>query len=61
MKMMIIRVDAKLLELLVCTITCETLNHNVEQDELYCRASSLSYPIKDGIPIMLPEETKERF
>jgi hypothetical protein len=28
-------------------------------DELICKESNLAYPIKDGIPVMLPEEARK--
>ena len=51
-------VDPKLLEFLVCPITKETLIYKRESDELISRGARLAYPIRDGIPIMLPEEAR---
>ena len=50
------KIDKKLLDILVCPGSKESL----EQigDELICRKSNLAYPIKDGIPVMLPEEAR---
>jgi uncharacterized protein YbaR (Trm112 family) len=51
-------VDPKLLELLVCPLTKSTLEYDAERQELISRAAKLAYPIRDGIPIMLPEEAR---
>ena len=51
------KLDKKLLDLLVCPVSKGPL----EQigDELVCKVSKLAYPIKDGIPVMLPEEARD--
>lgn len=51
--------DSKLLELLVCPVSKASLTYKKELDELWCRASGLSYPIRDGIPVMLEEEARQ--
>ena len=50
--------DPKLLELLVCPLTKTTLEYDAEKQELISRAAKLAYPIRDGFPIMLPEEAR---
>ena len=50
--------DPKLLELLVCPVTKATLSYNREKQELISRAAGLAYPIRSGIPIMLPSEAR---
>jgi uncharacterized protein YbaR (Trm112 family) len=52
------RIDPKLLEILVCPLTKSTLEYNAAKQELISRAARLAYPIRDGIPIMLPEEAR---
>jgi len=52
-------IDRKLLEILVCPLTKTTLEYDAERQELISRAAKLAYPIRDGIPIMLPEEARE--
>jgi hypothetical protein len=52
------RVDPKLLELLVCPLTKDSLDYDAEKQELISRSAKLAYPIRDGIPIMLPEEAR---
>ncbi len=51
-------VDPKLLEILVCPVTKETLVYDEAAQELISKAARLAYPIRDGIPIMLPEEAR---
>jgi uncharacterized protein YbaR (Trm112 family) len=53
-----LRVDPRLLEILVCPVTKTTLEYDAERQELISRAARLAYPIRDGIPIMLPEEAR---
>ncbi|CAN1568800.1 COG2835 Uncharacterized conserved protein [Rhabdaerophilaceae bacterium] len=52
-------VDPKLLELLVCPLTKSTLDYDAVRQELISRAAKLAYPVRDGIPIMLPEEARQ--
>ena len=52
-------VDSRLLELLVCPVSKASLSYHKETEELWCRASGLAYPIRDGIPVMLEEEARE--
>jgi uncharacterized protein len=52
------RIDPKLLELLVCPLTKGPLDYDSERQELVSRQAKLAYPIRDGIPIMLPEEAR---
>ena len=51
-------VDPKLLEILVCPLTKTTLEYDAARNELVSRQAKLAYPIRDGIPIMLPEEAR---
>ncbi len=51
-------VDPKLLEILVCPVTKTPLEYDANKQELISRAAKLAYPIRDGIPIMLPEEAR---
>ena len=52
------RIDPRLLEILVCPRTKTTLEYDAQNQELVSRAAKLAYPIRDGIPIMLPEEAR---
>lgn len=51
-------VDPKLLELLVCPLTKGPLTWDAERNELVSRLAKLAYPVRDGIPIMLPSEAR---
>jgi uncharacterized protein len=51
-------IDPKLLEFLVCPLTKTPLVYNRETAELISRQANLAYPIRDGIPIMLPDEAR---
>lgn len=51
-------VDPKLLEILVCPLTKGPLEYDAERQELISHQAKLAYPIRDGIPIMLPEEAR---
>jgi hypothetical protein len=50
--------DKRLLEILVCPVTKGPLIYNKDSQELLCKGSRLAYPIRDGIPVMLPEEAR---
>jgi uncharacterized protein YbaR (Trm112 family) len=51
-------IDPRLLEILVCPLTKASLDYDAARQELVSRAARLAYPIRDGIPIMLPEEAR---
>jgi uncharacterized protein YbaR (Trm112 family) len=51
-------VDPKLLEVLVCPVTKEALIYDREKEELVSRKAGLAYPIRNGVPIMLPDEAR---
>ena len=53
------RVDPRLLEILVCPVTKSTLRYDAERQELISDQARLAYPIRDGIPVMLPEEARQ--
>jgi uncharacterized protein YbaR (Trm112 family) len=52
-------IDRKLLEILVCPVTKGPLEYDREKQELISRSAKLAYPIRDGIPIMLPDEARK--
>ena len=52
------RIDRRLLEILVCPLTKNTLEYDSARQELVSRGARLAYPIRDGIPIMLPDEAR---
>ena len=51
-------VDLRLLKILVCPTTKTPLEYDSERQELISRRAGLAYPIRDGVPIMLPEEAR---
>jgi uncharacterized protein YbaR (Trm112 family) len=53
------RVDPRLLDILVCPVTRAELTYAPVRQELVSRAARLAYPIRDGVPIMLPEEARK--
>jgi uncharacterized protein len=52
-------IDPLLLEILVCPVTKQPLNWDKEAQELISKAAGLAYPVRKGIPIMLPEEARK--
>lgn len=52
-------VDPRLLEILVCPLTRGPLDYDREKAELVSQRARLAYPIRDGVPIMLPEEARD--
>ena len=51
-------VDPRLLEILVCPVTKGPLRYDRERGELVSEGAGLAYPVRDGIPIMLPDEAR---
>ena len=51
-------IDPKLLEILVCPVTKAQLIYDRTRQELVSKKAGLAYPIREGIPIMLPEEAR---
>jgi uncharacterized protein YbaR (Trm112 family) len=51
-------IDPRLLEILVCPLSKATLEYDRARQELVSRSARLAYPIKDGIPIMVPDEAR---
>lgn len=52
-------VDPRLLEVLVCPVTHGPLDYDKKAQELVSKKARLAYPIRDGVPIMLPEEARK--
>ena len=53
-------VDPRLLEVLVCPVTRAPLFYDRARGELVSHTAKLAYPIRDGVPIMPPEEARSR-
>jgi len=51
-------VDPRLLEILVCPVTRGPLEYDRARNELVSRSARLAYPIRDGAPVMLPDEAR---
>lgn len=52
-------VDPKLLEMLACPLTKSPLKWDRERAELISYGARLAYPVRDGVPIMLPSEARQ--
>jgi uncharacterized protein YbaR (Trm112 family) len=52
--------DKRLLELMVCPVCKGPLRSfgSGNAQELVCRPDRLAYAVRDGIPLMLPEEAR---
>jgi uncharacterized protein YbaR (Trm112 family) len=53
------QLDPRLLEVLVCPVTHSNLTYDRKRQELISKGARLAYPIRDGVPLMLPEEARE--
>jgi hypothetical protein len=51
-------IDQRLLDVLVCPLTRTKLHYDAAARELISDAAGLAYPIRDGVPVMLPEEAR---
>jgi uncharacterized protein YbaR (Trm112 family) len=51
-------IDVKMLELLVCPLTKGPLVWDAERGELISKVARLAYPVRDGIPVLLPSEAR---
>ncbi len=54
-----ISINPKLLDLLVCPLTKGTLTFDRKNNELISKSAKLAFPIRHGIPILLPSEARE--
>jgi uncharacterized protein YbaR (Trm112 family) len=53
------KISPKLLEILVCPVSKGHLRYDEAAQELISETAGLAYPVRDGIPIMLPEEARK--
>ncbi len=51
-------IDPRMLEMLACPLTKGILSWDAEHSELVSRAARLAYPVRDGVPILLPSEAR---
>ena len=56
---LVLPVDAKLLDVLVCPVCKGPLVYRKEQAELICSPCRLAYPVRDDIPVMLEDEARK--
>ncbi len=52
-------ISSELLKILVCPVTKQKLVYDKEAQELISITAGLAYPIRDGIPVMLPDEARK--
>ena len=52
-------IDPKMLDLLVCPLTKGALTFDRAKNELVSKRAKLAFPIRNGIPILLPSEARE--
>ena len=57
--------DKKLLSLMACPLCHNSLVFSAakadskQASELLCLADALAFPVRDGVPVMLPEEARQ--
>ena len=51
--------DPKLLHVLICPVSAGPLDYDEENQELISDDAGLAYPVRNGIPIMLPTEARK--
>jgi uncharacterized protein YbaR (Trm112 family) len=52
-------VSERLTDILACPVCKGPLQWQRETAEFVCRADRLAYPVRDGIPVMLPDEARQ--
>lgn len=52
-------IDPRLLEIIVCPLSKTVLQYDAAAQELISRTARLAFPIRDSIPILLPEEARK--
>jgi uncharacterized protein YbaR (Trm112 family) len=53
------RCDRRVLSMLVCPVTRTELVYDAARQELVSAAARLAYPIRDGVPVMTPDEARQ--
>lgn len=54
----LIMLDQALLDILVCPVSKTPMRYREDSQELWCKASELAFPVRDGIPVLLEEEAR---
>jgi len=52
-------IDPKLLAALICPMSRTPLRYDRQAQELISERAGLAYPIREGVPIMLPDEARK--
>ena len=52
-------IDPKLLEVIVCPQTRDSLCYDREKQELVSPRARLAFPVRDGVPILIVDEARE--
>ena len=52
------KIDPRLLEILICPLTGGPLEYEEKTGELISKKAGLAYQIREGVPIMLPDEAR---
>ncbi len=53
-----VHTDRRVLTMLVCPCTRTELVYDAARQELVSRAARLAFPIRDGVPVMAPDEAR---
>ena len=53
-----IKLDPRMLELLACPLTKGPLTFDAGRNELVSRLARLAYPVREGVPVLLPSEAR---
>jgi uncharacterized protein YbaR (Trm112 family) len=54
----VLKVDPRLLDILVCPVTKGPLEYDASKQELISRSAGLAYRIRDGVPVMKEAEAR---
>jgi uncharacterized protein len=54
-----LQTDPRLLEALICPLSKTRLEYHRASNELFSRAAGVAYPIRDGVPILVPDEARD--
>ena len=50
--------DHRLLEIIACPVCNGKLYYIQDKQELICKADSLAFPVREGIPVLLENEAR---
>ncbi|MEM9999427.1 MAG: Trm112 family protein [Pseudomonadota bacterium] len=50
--------DERMVDLLVCPLTKQALTYDEAAHEFISKAAKLAYPVRGGVPILLPSEAR---